>query len=54
VVGLDNMNDAYDVRLKHWRLERLKQHANFCFYQQDVCDRPVLTLYFKHTEIYKA
>jgi UDP-glucuronate 4-epimerase len=39
VVGLDNMNDAYDVRLKHWRLERLKKNANFCFYEQDVCDR---------------
>ena len=23
VVGVDNLNDAYDVRLKHWRLERM-------------------------------
>jgi nucleoside-diphosphate-sugar epimerase len=24
VTGIDNLNDAYDRRLKHWRLERLK------------------------------
>jgi UDP-glucuronate 4-epimerase len=47
VVGLDNLNDSYDVRLKHWRLDRLKQHANFCFYQQDVCDRPGLDAVFQ-------
>jgi nucleoside-diphosphate-sugar epimerase len=39
VIGLDNLNDAYDVRLKHYRLERLKQHPEFHFYEQDICDR---------------
>jgi nucleoside-diphosphate-sugar epimerase len=24
VIGLDNLNDAYDVRLKQWRLNRLQ------------------------------
>jgi UDP-glucuronate 4-epimerase len=33
--------------LKHWRLDRLKQHANFCFYQQDVCDRTGLDVVFQ-------
>jgi UDP-glucuronate 4-epimerase len=52
VVGLDNMNDAYDVRLKHWRLARLKQNPNFCFYRQDVCDRPGLDAVFEaHPDI---
>jgi UDP-glucuronate 4-epimerase len=50
VVGLDNMNDAYDVRLKHWRLERLKKNSNFCFYQQDVCERENLFSIFEAHE----
>lgn len=47
VVGLDNMNNSYDVRLKHWRLARLQQHPNFRFYQQDVSDRAGLSAIFE-------
>jgi UDP-glucuronate 4-epimerase len=39
VVGLDNLNPAYDVRLKHYRLERLKQLPAFEFHQLDISDR---------------
>ncbi|MEO8732124.1 MAG: NAD-dependent epimerase [Rhodoferax sp.] len=39
VVGLDNLNDYYDVNLKHNRLKRLTPHANFRFIQLDVGDR---------------
>jgi len=39
VVGLDNMNDAYDVRLKDWRLGQLIPQPNFTFMLQDICDR---------------
>jgi UDP-glucuronate 4-epimerase len=39
VLGVDNMNDAYDVRMKRWRLERLMQRPNFTFYQLDISDR---------------
>lgn len=39
VVGLDNLNDYYDVNLKHNRLKRLTSHANFRFVQLDVGDR---------------
>jgi len=28
VVGVDNLNDYYDVRLKNWRLDQLKAHPN--------------------------
>jgi nucleoside-diphosphate-sugar epimerase len=42
VVGIDNLNDAYDVRLKTWRLDRLKPTQGFRFYQDDLCDRPAL------------
>jgi len=36
VVGVDNMNDYYDVRLKHYRLEALKKRAGFTFYEADI------------------
>ena len=42
VVGVDNLNTAYDVRLKTWRLARLRAQANFTFYQLDIVDRPAL------------
>jgi nucleoside-diphosphate-sugar epimerase len=38
VVGLDNLNDYYDVRLKEWRLESLRSRKNFRFYRVDVED----------------
>jgi len=38
VVGIDNLNDAYDVRLKHWRLQQLESRAGFTFVQADVAD----------------
>jgi UDP-glucuronate 4-epimerase len=39
VVGLDNLNDYYDVRLKQDRLARLTPHERFRFVQLDVADR---------------
>ncbi len=39
VTGVDNLNDAYDVRLKHWRLEQIKGHPHFRFHWLDICDR---------------
>jgi UDP-glucuronate 4-epimerase len=39
VVGLDNLNDYYDVSLKLARLERLKNHAKFSFAKVDLADR---------------
>ncbi|MCK4419784.1 GDP-mannose 4,6-dehydratase, partial [Candidatus Aerophobetes bacterium] len=32
VVGIDNLNDAYDVRLKEWRLKQLERFENFTFH----------------------
>ncbi len=42
VVGVDNMNDAYDVRLKEWRLARLKAHPGFSYKPVDIADRQAL------------
>jgi UDP-glucuronate 4-epimerase len=39
VVGLDNLNDYYDVTLKQRRLDRLTPHASFRFVKMDVADR---------------
>jgi nucleoside-diphosphate-sugar epimerase len=46
VVGIDNLNDAYDVRLKRWRLERLLGHEKFHFQQIDICDLNALKRLF--------
>lgn len=42
VAGLDNLNNAYDVRIKHWRLKHLSDHPNFTFHHIDICDRDAL------------
>jgi UDP-glucuronate 4-epimerase len=38
VVGLDNLNDYYDPRLKASRLEILNRHKNFRFVKLDLVD----------------
>jgi UDP-glucuronate 4-epimerase len=39
VVGLDNLNDYYDVRLKQARLAQLERHPKFRFVKLDLADR---------------
>ncbi len=39
VIGIDNMNDYYDVKLKEGRLNLLEQHPNFTFYTMDLKDK---------------
>ncbi len=36
VIGVDNMNDYYDVRLKHWRQAQLQDGRGFIFYPLDI------------------
>lgn len=36
VVGLDNMNDAYDVRMKNYRLDGLNRFDKFVFHRIDI------------------
>lgn len=38
VVGVDNLNDAYDVRLKQWRLHQLEGEPGFSFVHADISD----------------
>ncbi len=49
VVGVDNLNEAYDPRLKHWRLDQIKDHPNFTFHRLDICDRESLRDLFEAT-----
>ena len=42
VVGVDNLNDAYDPLLKHWRLKALQAEPNFRFERVDITDRDAL------------
>lgn len=46
VIGVDNMNDAYDVRLKEWRLAQIAGHPNFEFHQVDISDQAAMTALF--------
>ncbi|MBW2488451.1 MAG: SDR family NAD(P)-dependent oxidoreductase, partial [Deltaproteobacteria bacterium] len=39
VVGLDNLNPYYDVRLKEARLDRLQKEPNFTFASMDLTER---------------
>lgn len=39
VVGVDDLNNAYDVRLKQWRLDRLVANPRFTFRKADIADK---------------
>ena len=42
VTGVDNMNDAYDVRMKEYRLKRLQSMNGFSFHKLDISDKAVI------------
>lgn len=48
VVGIDNMNDYYDVTLKEYRLDKLKTQPRFQFYKSDISDRGAMDVLFMH------
>ena len=45
VIGIDNINDYYDTKLKKSRLANLK-NINFSFYQIDISDKSSLDVLF--------
>jgi len=47
VVGVDNLNDAYDVRLKDWRLARLLPRPGFRFVKDDISERAACRRLFR-------
>ena len=49
IVGLDNLNDYYDVKLKEARLERLTKYPNLIFEKGDLSDKKLIgRLFEKH------
>lgn len=42
VVGIDNLNDYYDVGLKKARLQNLREEAGFTFYEADIADQQAM------------
>ncbi len=54
VVGLDNLNDYYDVRLKQARLERLQAHPAFRFVKLNLEDREGMEALFKREQFQRV
>ena len=42
VIGIDNFDPVYDLRIKEWRLKRLSTNPNFSFWRQSICDKDIL------------
>ncbi len=52
VIGIDNFDPVYDLRIKEWRLKNFSEHPNFNFYRESICDKEKLrTLFQKHQKI---
>lgn len=47
VIGIDNLNDYYDVNLKKARLARILDHKNYTDIRADIVDRDTMTLLFR-------
>ena len=46
IIGIDNMKDYYDVRLKEYRLEELKKNENFIFIKGSIADKSLIDQLF--------
>ena len=47
VIGIDNLNNSYDIKLKEWRLNQLLEIPQFNFHLSDICDVDKLRIIFK-------
>ena len=47
VIGIDNMNDYYDVRLKEERLAELSEYPNFTFIKGNIADKELIDKIFE-------
>jgi len=47
VIGIDNINDYYDVNLKYSRLEKLKNFRNFIFIKEDISNKSAIMKIFE-------
>lgn len=51
VIGIDNMNDYYDVRIKEYRLDKLNGFSNFEFIKGSIADRELINKIFEDNKI---
>ena len=51
VIGIDNLNDYYDVAIKESRLDILSNNNQFSFYKVDLCNTSELSKIFKNNKI---
>ena len=51
IIGLDNLNDYYDVNLKKKRLKQLSKSNNFKFYKVDLTEKIKIEKIFKNNKI---
>lgn len=54
VIGIDNLSDYYDVRLKQARLQHLEKQDNFQFWQVNLSDRPAISDLFQQVKTHKV
>ncbi len=47
VIGIDNMNDYYDVSLKEYRLKLLSKYEHFIFIKGSIADKALITSIFQ-------
>lgn len=50
VLGVDNLSPYYDVRIKHARLDRLREHPRFLFLRLDLAEREAVARLFGDTQ----
>ena len=50
VLGVDNLNEAYDVRLKRWRLTQVQDHPKFTFKPIDITDMGAIRPLFQQPD----
>ena len=50
-IGIDNLNDYYDVRIKEYRLDKLSKYTNFVFIKGSIADRDLINKIFEDNKI---
>lgn len=47
VIGIDNLNEYYDIKIKIWRLKQFEKNRRFVFIKGSIADKVVITRIFK-------
>ena len=51
VIGIDNMNDYYDVNLKYTRLEEISKYEKFYFIKGSIANKTIITDIFDNYKL---